>query len=232
MENGRVKNYIREWRNKRGLSQEQLAAEIGTTKSKVSKLERGDQRLDTGWMSKLAGALGVSPVDLLVAPSMKSEPEQELRPAKLKQARIPIIGNVAAGKWLEIDPLNQDEQPLDYINFIPDSNLPLPITFGLVVEGPSLNKIAPPGSVLICVSLADAGMEALNGQLIVVERSRDNHELVEITAKRVRYKPSGAVELWPESNHPDWQDPIILDGKDTRIEVEVKAVVKRIIITP
>ena len=50
-------NRIYELRKEAGLSQEQLGDELGCNKSKISKLENGNQELTQNWMNKIANAL-------------------------------------------------------------------------------------------------------------------------------------------------------------------------------
>lgn len=179
-------------------------------------------------LKAICDALGIDWMKLLTG---SPEPNGELKPVALTGTSIPVIGYVAAGKWLEVDPLNQDHEPIDTINFLPDSSLPADRTFGLIVDGDSLNKIAPPGSTLICVYFEGMAHDVADETLVIVERRRDGGELVEVTAKRYR-KREKHIELWPESNHPDWQKPIILNGHDERIETRITGIVKRIVIKP
>jgi transcriptional regulator with XRE-family HTH domain len=63
-------NRIYELRKQTGLSQEQLGEELGCNKSKISKLENGNQELTQNWMIKIARAftkhgLSITPSDLL-----------------------------------------------------------------------------------------------------------------------------------------------------------------------
>lgn len=58
-------NRIREWRQRRAVSVQQLATRAGTTRQQIYKLERGERRLTEGWMRRLAAALGCHPADLL-----------------------------------------------------------------------------------------------------------------------------------------------------------------------
>jgi len=50
-------NNIREIRQDRGLSQEQLAEKVHTTKATISKLEKGQIQLSMEWMKRLAQSL-------------------------------------------------------------------------------------------------------------------------------------------------------------------------------
>lgn len=58
-------NRIRELRLAAHMSQEALGQAIGSSKMAISQLERSRMRLDTGYLRKIALALGVSPVELL-----------------------------------------------------------------------------------------------------------------------------------------------------------------------
>lgn len=58
-------NRIRELRLAQSLSQQALADAIGVSKVTISDLELGKMKLDTNYMRRIAGALGVQPADLL-----------------------------------------------------------------------------------------------------------------------------------------------------------------------
>lgn len=52
-------NFVAAWREKRALTQEQLADRIGTTKSVVSLLEAGKRQLSPKWLRRIGAALDV-----------------------------------------------------------------------------------------------------------------------------------------------------------------------------
>lgn len=54
-------NYLREWREFRHMTQEQLAVEAKTTKAVISLLESGDRGLSDKWLRRLAGPLRARP---------------------------------------------------------------------------------------------------------------------------------------------------------------------------
>jgi len=58
-------NNIQYYRKRAGLSQSDLAERIGTTLNMMGKLERGDRKLDTNWLTKLGNALELEPHLLL-----------------------------------------------------------------------------------------------------------------------------------------------------------------------
>ena len=70
-------NRIEEWRNARGMRQEDLAEKLGTSAAQIGKLERRERRLTTGWMMRLAEALEVYPTDLLDMAAMAGGPDVE-----------------------------------------------------------------------------------------------------------------------------------------------------------
>jgi phage repressor protein C with HTH and peptisase S24 domain len=68
----------------KGYSLQTLADKVGTTKSQIDKLEKGERRLTVDWLQRLANALGVEPAHLFhedggspppVAPALPSLPE-------------------------------------------------------------------------------------------------------------------------------------------------------------
>jgi transcriptional regulator with XRE-family HTH domain len=62
---GRPPNFLRAWREHRGLTQGQLAEMVGTTGSVISLLESGARGLGDKWLRKLAAALGTRTGHLL-----------------------------------------------------------------------------------------------------------------------------------------------------------------------
>jgi transcriptional regulator with XRE-family HTH domain len=65
-------NRIAEARKQRGLTQTQLAEALGTGRSQIVKLERGERRLTVDWARRIATALGVE-VSALIDGEMPSE---------------------------------------------------------------------------------------------------------------------------------------------------------------
>lgn len=55
------RNHLRAWREKRGLSQDELADKVGTTKSVISLLENEKRPLSSKWLRKFAEALDTKP---------------------------------------------------------------------------------------------------------------------------------------------------------------------------
>lgn len=62
------RNFVREWRKHRSLSQEQLAAITGYTPSSISQLETGSQGYSEESLTRIAQALDCRPADLITGP--------------------------------------------------------------------------------------------------------------------------------------------------------------------
>lgn len=59
------RNYLKAWREYRGLSQDELAEKVETTKSVISLLENEKRPLSSKWLRKLAEALETQPGHIL-----------------------------------------------------------------------------------------------------------------------------------------------------------------------
>lgn len=58
---GEDRNYLKEWRLYRKMSQDELAAKVDTTKAVISLLENEKRPLSSKWLRKLAEALDTQP---------------------------------------------------------------------------------------------------------------------------------------------------------------------------
>jgi transcriptional regulator with XRE-family HTH domain len=81
------KTYFREWREFRGLTQEQLAELLGTGKSAVSKMERGENKYNQYSLEAWADALNCEPSDLISRPPSQTDIRQlfESAPSGIKK---------------------------------------------------------------------------------------------------------------------------------------------------
>lgn len=59
------RNYLRAWREAKGLTQEELADKVGTTKAVISLLENEKRPLSSKWLRKFGDALGTTPGRIL-----------------------------------------------------------------------------------------------------------------------------------------------------------------------
>lgn len=200
-------NRIKEFRDKLDLTQQQLADLVGTSNQQIGHLESGKRRLTADWMVRISKALDCAPADLMVEPS---------------GVDVTFVrGAVQAGRWLEANEWDRGDWYSVFVP-VPEEWRRMP-KFGLEVRGNSMNRRYAEGSVVICVRLVDADLEPVPGHRYIVQRV-DPGGLHEVTVKELRLDRSGRPWLWPDSDDPEHQEPIALDGKDGD-EVEILAVV-------
>jgi transcriptional regulator with XRE-family HTH domain len=58
--------FLREWREHRGLTQDQLAERMEMSRPQISKIERGISQYSQGFLEAAAYALACDPADLLI----------------------------------------------------------------------------------------------------------------------------------------------------------------------
>lgn len=163
-------------------------------------------RVSTGWL--LTGE-GKSP---------DGEQASDLQPVASPIGAIPVTGKVAANTWLSVDDMDFGYDDIDYVPSA--SGYPVELQFALKVEGNCLNKIADHGDILICLDTVKTGIDADDNDLVIVERSRFEGQMIERTAKRLRRTADG-FELWPESHDPNHQEPIKLNRPTNGDEVRI-----------
>jgi transcriptional regulator with XRE-family HTH domain len=71
-ERGEYRFYLKEWRQFRGLSQEDLAAALKTSKGEISRYERGHRAYSLLVQFRLAKALSIKPWQFFFPPEFKS----------------------------------------------------------------------------------------------------------------------------------------------------------------
>jgi len=143
-------NRLRELRSLRGLSQEELAAQVGISQTEVGKLETGKHQLKVEQLKRFAGALEV-PTGAILG-------EQDMP--------IPIRYRIAAfGGPVDSDEL-EPRKPLGYMR--PARPVAEPEQcFGALVADDSADLIYPPGTVLMA-----RRTEHLGGELPVDGRTK------------------------------------------------------------
>lgn len=74
-------------RERCGLTQEDLAGKVGLTRTSITNIEKGRQRVLLHTFIDIVSALGVLPVDLLPVPSAPSQQIEELLRGRSKKER-------------------------------------------------------------------------------------------------------------------------------------------------
>lgn len=190
---------LRERMEERNVKAAPLATELGLSDSFVRDILRGKTSSPSASnLKKLADALGTSP-DYLMGETDQAE---LTRRKPIPSRGVPFRGEVAAGVFIEVG--EGLESPDEWLPFNPVPHFPEGSVYCLTVRGNSLDKIAPAGSILLCVDLSQTGIEVKDGDLVIVERQKAQGGLLEMTAKRVR-SVRGGFELYPESSDPKWK---------------------------
>jgi hypothetical protein len=120
-----------------------------------------------------------------------------------------IIGEVAAGLWMDCSEYSFDPERYD----VPaDPRFSADQQFLLRIRGNSINRRAPEGSLIRCVTMFAAPREARDGDWVVVRRQRADGT-IETTVKRYCVR-DGVVELWPDSDDARYQTALRLDAHE------------------
>lgn len=67
-----VRHYLREWRETRGLTQQQLADRVGTGKDQISRWENSKRGVSTDVLAALAEGLNITTADVFRDPKQPS----------------------------------------------------------------------------------------------------------------------------------------------------------------
>jgi SOS-response transcriptional repressor LexA len=212
-----------------GKMKKELAEAIGQKHrpSTVTDIINGKRPIDHSLAIKLAGFLRMPLSEVCHLAGIEDPGSSDLAHTTVLPLngiiRFPIIGKVEANTWRP--DVKYDSEDPKYIEIPNDNIYPGIKKFGLDVVGESMNEIFPHGCEVLCIDIFDlpeghASPEALDGKYVVVRRTNEL-SLVETTLKKYVLK-DGSAELWPESNHPDFQEPIELNfnGEEDHIQVE------------
>lgn len=204
---------------RRGLS---LAATDGKNPDLVRDIFRVDKRKPTiQSVSGICRALGVPLSAVVKGVDYTGETINEW---------LVVTGTVAAGVWREQVEWPRDEWYEIEVNLSDQPGHHV----GLVVEGRSMDKTLPEGTILRCVDLIGSNIDIQPDDYVIVEQRRNG--LTETTCKRLSRRADGDWELLAESTLPQFQQPIhigkpvethdaaVFDAMDEH-EIRVKALV-------
>lgn len=154
-------------RERKNLTQEEVAERVGVTKATVSKWEKGDiENMKRDKIAKLSEVFEISPLELLGMDIPKNPiPVGDI-------VRIPVLGYITCG-----EPILADENVTEYrevfTNDLPKGNL-----FFLQAKGDSMEPKIPDGSYVMLRKQPDVE----NGEIAAVVVNKNT----EATLKRVR----------------------------------------------
>lgn len=191
-------------------SARQAAIFLGIPYTTYYGYEKETRGLDTYQADEVAKRFKVS-LEWLLTGRGEMKPSTEKMPIS---GMAPILGNVSAGFWQEIDDLNGE--PEGFMPLMPGLSHPQEAYYYLTARGNSMNKVFTDGTLLLCLSVAQSGIAIMPDDIAIVERRREQDGLIETTAKRVRIS-GRTMQLWPESLDERYQTPLIV-GSDSDSE--------------
>jgi SOS-response transcriptional repressor LexA len=218
---------LRELMQRQQLSHAALSRMAGLGQTAVNDIMSGrNQSPSNKAVEKLATVLDVSVEDLTRRTSDRrmalSDTAHDERTVRSFEA-VPLIGIAEAGAWRTVSPLPADVQ--ESVSPARSRNYKSFKHFALRVQGDSMNASRPPigdGQIILCVDMADAGLEITDGRVYVVRRTRDGGQSYEMTVKRA-FVFRDRIELRPESTNPAHRAITVKRGMDedfdgTRVE--------------
>lgn len=119
--------FLKEWRDRAGLTMEGLASLVETSPGYLNDLEKGTRRFNQTWLERFAGALQIEPADLLRNPA--HEPP-------IGPRTVPLVGYVGAGA--EAHFYAEGDENLDFVE-APEGATPS--TRAALVSGESLGPL-------------------------------------------------------------------------------------------
>lgn len=198
-----VSERLRRAREAAGHETARAAADaIGIPTATYTQHENGIRGLPAGKARLYAHAFAVTPEWLLYGRGEMTGgggDGEAVSPAR----RVPVRGVVQAGAWSEV---GVEEAPSDW-TFFEAKEYRRAQLFALDVRGPSMNRVFPDGSRVICAQPHEAGVR--DGDYVAVRRTRIG--LVETTLKQLVVEAGGAVMLYPRSTDPAHQAPLTLE---------------------
>jgi SOS-response transcriptional repressor LexA len=228
---------LRELMQRQQLSHAALSRMAGLGQTAVNDIMSGrNQSPSNKAVEKLATVLGVSVEDLSRRMALSdggrgaadertghSASRTRVNALVAGVEAVPLIGIAEAGAWRTVSPLPADVQ--ESVQPSRSRNYKSFKHFALRVQGDSMNASKPPigdGQIILCVDMADAGLEINDGRVYVVRRTRDGGQSYEMTVKRA-FVFRDRIELRPESTNPAHKAITVKRGMDedfdgTRVE--------------
>lgn len=186
-----IAKYIERILDRENMKPIDLANKMGVDRSTISRYLNGTRKIQMDEIPRIAKALGVTPVELLVD-NEELKSVTNIEPITSKMVKIPILGTIACG-----EPILVAENMEGYIYEIADG-LPSGNLFTLIAKGDSMEPTIPNRSKVIVREQADVE----NGEIAAVRVNGDT----EATLKRVK-KQNDIVFLMPDN--PNYE-PIII----------------------
>jgi phage repressor protein C with HTH and peptisase S24 domain len=189
------REWLRAGLKKPGKRIQELADRLGKHRSFVDKILSGDRkRLSTEELRTIAEYIEE---DMPMNGTGLGKTSSVVEASTLKMAPVEIEGVVEAGAFREAEMLAQSSGRL--IEAPKDTKYPFATQRAFEVHGDSMNELIADGAIVFGVDFVRSGAALANGNLVVVERTRDG--LIERSLKEVRILQD-QIEFRPRSTNP------------------------------
>ena len=172
-----MSNNIKLYRQRAGLTLEQVAQAANTSNQMIGLLERGQRKLTVEWMERIAPVLGVAPADLMLA----SKP-------------VPVLGYVGAGA--EVYSIDDHAKGNGMFETSAPPQGATPSMVALVVRGDSMSPAYEAGDIIYYDQQLSGDFDHLVGKRVVV-RLTDGRTFV----KKLRKNSEG--QFWLHSHNAE-----------------------------
>ncbi len=198
------KDNLRQLRKEAGLTQGQLAQQLGVSQSSIGMYEHGMREPNIEMLTKLAEHFDTN-IDFLITGIKRSAPVDDGDILPIKKVRVPIIGAIACG-----EPIFADREYEGYIDTGSDSDF----DFCLRCEGDSMINAGIPDGAIVFIRKQDM---VENGEIAAVVIDS------QITLKRVAYYPEKNTLILKPDN-PNYNDLVYIGKELDAIRILGKAV--------
>jgi transcriptional regulator with XRE-family HTH domain len=201
---------IREFREKRGLTLEQLGAKIGMDPGHLSRIERGERPVTVDQLRQIARELECRPEDFLMIDSLHA----------LKSATVTgvaVVGTAHTGR--KIKTMRAPSSEHYSIDVPKDERLKNP--FALLLDDDTMERDISKGSHVVCVPLHDFWRALQRGDFLVVESPLDGG--IQVFIRQLDINKDGQRILCARTSNPAYQRPGTLDESVTIRGVVVAA---------
>ena len=195
---------IRRLRERKGVTQEELAKAIGMSRPAVTQWETGWSQPRMGTVEKLAAFFGVSKSEIIDDDySTAVLPKGAMPVYSSGEATVPLVtlGRVHAGE------LTDEEEARHRVEVPASVRSRHPRSFALVVDGNCMDRVIPEGAHV----LVDPDREPQNGSIVVIET--EDHQAV----MRRWYKGNRTLMLSADSHEE--QEDLIFGMEDGPVHV-------------
>lgn len=176
--------FIKQLREERQLTQEELGKLLGVNRDAVSKWEKGRvENIKRTTIKKMAELFKVSPAELMCFEDLN--PASKESAFKKKNIRVPVLGSIPAGI-----PIEAIEEIIDYeeMAYQPGE------FFALVVNGDSMEPRIRKGDVVILrkqedVDSGDVAAVMVNGFDATLKQVKKKGDLLILQSSNPKYEP-------------------------------------------